>query len=270
MSTVPTTAPPAPARARMGLFRTLGYMVQREVRRTLAAPALLFPALLVALGTFFLMSGLFGGYATEFGITDYMAYLVATTLMFGAINTSGGQLVVQDIEAGYFSKLLTTPTSRLAILLGGMIGDALRAAAIAIVVLVVTLPFTQDGYGTFATGIGGALLVIALTACWGLAYGAISHAIALKTGSAAITQAAFPIFFPFLFLAPSFGPRESMSGWVQAVAQVNPVTYVIEAQRGLMLTGWDSGQIAAGFIAIAAMAVATVTLAMLALRSRVS
>nr|WP_275581103.1 ABC transporter permease [Natronosporangium hydrolyticum] len=61
-----------------------------------------------------------------------------------------------------------------------------------------------------------------------------------------MTQAAFPIFFPFLFLAPSFGPRESMSGWVQAVAQFNPVTYVIEAQRALVLTGWDSGRVAAG------------------------
>jgi ABC-2 type transport system permease protein len=211
----------------------------------------------------------FGALPAEFGIADFPAYLVATSLVFGAINSIGGQLVVEDIEAGYFTKLLTTPTSRLAILLGGLLGDAMRVVAVSMVVLLVTMPFTQHGYATFATGLGGAAVVVALTAFWGLAYGAIYHAIALRTGSAAATQAAFPIFFPFLFLAPSFGPQESMSGWVQAVAQVNPVTYMIEAQRTLTLTGWDAGQIAAAFAAVGALALITVTAALFALRSRV-
>jgi ABC-type multidrug transport system permease subunit len=56
---------------------------------------------------------------------------------------------------------------------------------------------------------------------------------------------------------------------VQAVAQVNPVTYMIEAQRTLTLTGWDAGQIAAAFAAVGALALITVTAALFALRSRV-
>lgn len=249
-----------------GFAATCRDLAARELRRSLRAPAVLMPALIIPFVQFFLISGLFSGYAEAFGVTDFHAFLIPTALLFVAINGGGGQFLVEDIDSGYFTKLLTTPAHRLALIVGVMSGDALRVGGISALVLAVTAPLTETG---IAGGVSGALAMIGLAASWGVAYGAISATIALRTGSPAATQAAFPVFFPFMFLAPSFGPREAMSGWVETVAAFNPLTYVVEAMRALALTGWDTSAVAAGVVAVAALGALTVTSALLALRARV-
>jgi ABC-2 type transport system permease protein len=239
-----TTTTDHPRRAGgRGFAPTLGCLVARELRRSLRAPAVLVPAIIIPFVQFFLISGMFSGYAEAFGIGDFHAFLIPTALLFVAINGGGGQFLVEDIDSGYFATLLTTPAHRLALLLGIMAGDALRVAGISAVVLAVAVPLTDSGV---AAGLGGALTMIGLSAAWGVAYGAISITIAMRTGSPAATGAAFPIFFPFMFLAPSFGPREAMSGWVEAAATLNPLTYVVEAMRALVVSGWDLGAVASG------------------------
>ena len=79
------------------------------------------------------------------------------------------------------------------------------------------------------------LLLIILTALWGVAYAGIAIAIALKTKNVQTTNASFLIFFPLLFLTPNFVPLELLAGPLRAIARVNPVTYIINGLRELVL-----------------------------------
>src|SRR5690606_26649802 len=128
-----------------------------------------------------------------------------------------------------------TSTPRFAIVLGRMLSDAIKASLLAVVILGLGLAF---GAG-FDTGPAGAVVLILSTGLFALAYAGGGVAIALKTGSPQAAQAGFILFFPLLFLAPAFAPTDVFAGWLRAIATVNPVTYVLEAQRALIISGWD-------------------------------
>ena len=112
------------------------------------------------------------------------------------------------------------------------------------------------------------VVLIAAAGAFALAYSGIGMAIALKTGSPQAAQAGFIIFFPLLFLAPTFAPLSVFAGWLEAIARVNPVTYILEGMRGLVTGGWDGVQLLKGGSAIAGIFVFTFSLTGLALRSR--
>jgi ABC-2 type transport system permease protein len=75
--------------------------------------------------------------------------------------------------------------------------------------------------------------------------------IAMKTRSAAATNSAGLIFFPLLFLTPNFVPRDMLTRPMEIAATINPVTYVMEALRSLILEdlAWDT--IGLGFLVVA-------------------
>ena len=79
------------------------------------------------------------------------------------------------------------------------------------------------------------VLLLVLSALWGVAYAGIAIAIALKTKNVQKTNASFIIFFPLLFLTPNFVPLDLLAGSLRAGARVNPVTYIITGLRDLVL-----------------------------------
>ncbi len=99
------------------------------------------------------------------------------------------------------------------------------------------------------------LAFIAITALWSLAYAGFAYAIALKTGNPAAVQSSFLLFFPFLFLTTSYVPREELSGWLDTVAGLNPVTYILEGQRSLIFEGWEWDDLGKALLAIAVVGV---------------
>ncbi|HEX9888488.1 MAG TPA: ABC transporter permease, partial [Nitriliruptorales bacterium] len=110
--------------------------------------------------------------------------------------------------------------------------------------------------------------LIAMAFLFGLAYSGISLTIALRTGSAEATQASFIIFFPLVFLAPTFVPIEFLPGWLQAVVAVNPVTYIIVGLRALTVHGFQWGEIGWALVAIVLIGGATLGSAFRALKVR--
>jgi ABC-type multidrug transport system permease subunit len=120
-----------------------------------------------------------------------------------------------------------------------------------------------------ASGFGGALVILLISALFGLAYSSLGVAIALKTGSAQAAQMSFLLFFPLLFLSPAFAPKEVFAPWLEFLATINPVTYVIEGQRDLVTEGWDPQSLAACFAAIFGLGAFTFSLVFWGLRSRV-
>ena len=179
-----------------------------------------------------------------------------------ASNTSVA--AVMDIERGYFDKLLLTPVPRLALVLGRMGADFVRAVALTTLIVIVGLIF---GSG-MESGVLGAVMVIVIAASFGVAYSGISLAIALRTGSAQAAQAGFLLFFPLLFLSPAFAPKEVFSGWLEFLATINPVTYALEGMRYLILTGWSVESLAKALGSVTAFAIITVTMTLAARRWR--
>ncbi len=102
----------------------------------------------------------------------------------------------------------------------------------------------------------------------GTGFAGFTVSAALGSGSAAATQGAGFIFFPLTFLTASFVPLALLSGWLRTAAELNPITYVLEAMRSLMLTGWEGDVLLKGLLATLILAVAMYALAGFALRTR--
>jgi len=154
---------------------------------------------------------------------------------------------------------------RLTLLLGLMCADFVLVVALTIPVLIMGWIFGVH----FTTGLAGIIVFILLAAAWGLAFTGFPYAIALKTGSAAAVNSSFILFFPFAFLTTAFVPQEALSGLPKIVAPYNPVTYLLKGLRSVVSTGWVAKDLAEAVAAVLIVAVVSIGLALLALRSRV-
>ncbi len=195
---------------------------------------------------------------------DYKAFEMPTAILLGVTGVSRAPALVLDIQNGYFDRLLMTPVSRLAILLGHMVADVTVAMAL-------TIPVLALGFAIgvrFETGVLGVVVFIIIAALWSLAFSGFGYAIALKTGNPAAVNSIFLLFFPFLFLTSSYVPRSQLSGWLHPVAGLNPVTYVLEGLRSLVTQGWIWGSIGKALLAIALLGVLSMSLCFAALRGR--
>ena len=107
-----------------------------------------------------------------------------------------------------------------------------------------------------AAGFGGALVIVALSVTITVAFGTVGLFAALRTGSGEAVQSLFPVFFVFLFLSSMALPLDLLqTDWFHAVASANPVSYLLQAFRSLLIEGWNLGELALGFgIALAILA----------------
>jgi ABC-2 type transport system permease protein len=223
----------------------LGGRALREMRRT---PEALFPTLFIPM--FFLVVNvgqagkIFPSASTPFlHGQGYAAFQLPSSLLLAASFGSAALFLVEDIEGGYFDKLRATPVSRTAIVMGRLLAESAKGLAIAAVLVLLSLPFGIK----IASGFIGFLLLIALTAAWAVVYSGFMQLIALKTRSAAATNSGGLIFFPLLFLTPNFVPRNMLTHPMEIAATYNPVTYVMEGMRSLILEDFNWARIGAGF-----------------------
>ena len=117
-------------------------------------------------------------------------------------------------------------------------------------------------------GIGAILAAIVLAAITAIGIGGIASAIAIRTGSLSLLQSIFPFVFILLFTAPAFFPRDLLSPALRELAAYNPLTYVVEAVRGLLQDDHGLGAPLEGLAAAVLLAVAATALATLALKDR--
>jgi ABC-2 type transport system permease protein len=234
------------------------YLAWRSVIRTMRqpiviVPPLVFPLFLLAINA----SGL--GAATDipdFPTSSYLAFALAFPFMQGAIfatNTAGTN-VAQDIGNGFFNRLALTPMSGPSLLAGQLTGVLLIGVLQAVAFLAAGL---AAGAGIDA-GLLGALVLFVLSLSIAAAFGAIGLFVGLRTGSGEAVQGLFPLMFILLFLSSATLPRDLIaSDWYRTVATINPVSYLIEGLRSLIITGWDLEALALGFgVAVATFVVA--------------
>jgi ABC-2 type transport system permease protein len=181
----------------------------------------------------------------------YGAFQLPTTLLLASSFGAAALFLVEEIEGGYFDKLRATPIPRSAIVFGRLISEGAKCSAISAIILLLALPFGIS----IASGPLGFVLLIALSAGWGVVYSGFMQLIALKTRSAAATQSGGLIFFPLLFLTPNFVPRDMLTRPMEVAATFNPVTYLMEALRSLILEDLHWAKIWPGFAVLAALGV---------------
>jgi ABC-2 type transport system permease protein len=121
----------------------------------------------------------------------------------------------------------------------------------------------------FAAGSLGILALFGFAAVVSISFGALGVFLALRTGSGEAIQGIFPLLFVFLFLSSMNTPRNLIGvDWFRFVATVNPVSYLIEAVRSLIITGWDPDALMLGFGFAVVIGIVSMTLATLSLKAR--
>ena len=174
----------------------------------------------------------------------YGAFQLPITLLLAASFGMAALFLVEEIEGGYFDKLRAIPIPRYALVMGRLLAEGAKCLVIASIIVLL--------FGiTIASGFFGFLLLIGLTALWGMVYAGFMQCIALKTRSAAATNSGGLIFFPLLFLTPNFVPRDMLTDPMEVAATLNPVTYLMEAMRSLILQDLTWDKILPGFGVVA-------------------
>jgi len=234
----------------MGQAWLLGQRALREGWRT---PEALLPTLFIPL--FFLVvnvgqaAKIFPGETTDFlHGQGYGAFQLPSSLLLAASFGTAALFLVEDIEGGYFDKLRSAPISRTALVLGRLIAEFAKAVLISILIVLLGMIFGI----TIASGPLGFVLLVLLTALWACVFVGFMQLIALTTRSAAATNSGGLIFFPLLFLTPNFVPRDLLTHPMEIAATLNPVTYVMEALRSLILQDLVWAKIWPGFLVVAA------------------
>ena len=250
---------------RAGFFSEVSVVASRALRSILRDPEGVIPALVTPLFWFAVVVGAMQEFAETLTGLDYNAFQLPVAIIFAVTGVSRAVTLVTDIQTGYFDRLSLTPVNRLAMLLGLMVADFALVVALTIPVLV--LGFSV-GVG-FESGPFGVLVFILIAGMWGLAYTGFPYAIALKTGNPAAVNTSWLLFLPLAFMTTTFLPREEMTGWLASIVVYNPVTYLLDALRSLISVGWEGETLLKGLGAILGLGAVSMSLAMMALRSRV-
>lgn len=209
---------------------------KRACREALRTPDSLAPTLFIPL--FFLVVNvgqagkIFPSATTAFlGGQGYAAFQLPSSILLGASFGSSALYLVEEIEGGYFDKLRSAPISRAALVTGRLVSEALKSLVLTTAMVLLALPFGVR----VSSGILGFLVLVVLTSLWSVVFAGFMQLIALKSRSAAATQSGTLIFFPLLFLTPSFVPRPMLTRPMEIAASCNPVTYIMEAMRSLII-----------------------------------
>src|SRR2546423_3393218 len=234
---------------------------RRALREALRQPDALFMTMFIPL--FFLVvntgqaAKIFPSESTSFlKGQSYGAFQLPITLLLAASFGMAAVFLVEEIEAGYFDKLRAIPIPRYSIVLGRLVAEGVKGILLSSVIVLLALPFGIS----IASGVLGVRLLVGLSALWGIVYAGFMQLVALKTRSAAAVNAGGLIFFPLLFLTPNFVPRHLLTRPMEIAAKFNPVTYVMESLRSLILDDLAWSRILPGFGAVAVLGVVMVWL----------
>ena len=198
---------------------------------------------------------------------SFLAFALAVPFVQGALfsTMNAGTDLARDIQTGFLSRLSLTSLRGSALLAGQLAGIVALGLVQAVFYVLVGLVVGVH----FAAGFAGILVLLGFAAIVSLGFGALGSFMALRTGSGESIQGLFPLLFVFLFISSMNTPRNLIGiHWFKIAATVNPVSYLIECVRSLIITGWDGQALWLGFAVAAAIALVSLVLATGALRQR--
>jgi len=249
----------------------IALLARRSVVRTARQPAnvvgpLIFPMMLLAVNS--------GGLKSEtrlpgFPTHSFVAFALAVPFIQGALfaTMNTGTDLARDIQTGFLNRLSLTPMRSVALLAGHLGGSVTLGVLQACFYLAVGLIVGVRP----AAGVGGVAVLLLFAALIALAFGAVGTFAALKTGSGEAIQSLFPLFFVFLFISSMNIPRNLIGvTWFRDAATANPVSYLLECVRSLIITGWDGEALALGFGIAGTVAIVALALSARALPRRLA
>ena len=193
----------------------------------------------------------FGGAINVGGGIPYVDFLMAgvwvQSVTFGALNTGVG--LAEDLQLGLIERFRSLPMARSAVLVGRTTADLVRNVFVVVVMTAVGF-MVGFNYHTSALALVAALGIVLLFS-YSLSW--LSALLGLIAPNAETAQAAFfPIVAVLVFASAAFVPVKTMPGWLQAFANHQPVTAVINAVRALTLGGPTAGKVVSALLWMAA------------------
>jgi ABC-2 type transport system permease protein len=246
-------------------------LARRSVIRTIRQPAnwitpLIFPLALMAVNTGGLHAATnLPGFPTDSFLAFFIAFPFIQGSLFATVNA--GVDLARDIQTGFLNRLALTPMQSPALLIGHLGGVIVMGFVQAAWYLAVALVIGVR----LESGVAGALVLFLLAVLIVLAFGSFGALAALRTGSTEAVHSLFPVFFVFLFISSMNLPRNLIeTDWFRTAASLNPVSYLIEAIRSLVIQGWNWEALGLGFSIAIVMSIVGLTLSSLALRTRMA
>lgn len=260
----------APLTRRPSLPTQVGVLARRSVLRTIRQPAqlvpsLVFPLFMLAVNASGLTSATkIPGFPTRSYITFALAVPFLQAALFSVINA--GSDVAQDIETGFLSRLQLTPVASIALLAGELAGVV--AFSLFTTLFYITVGLIAGAH--IQAGVPGVLVLLALAGLIGVGFGGLGALAGIRTGSGEAVQGLFPVFFVALFLSSVYLPRNLIRAhWFHTIANWNPVSYLLEAIRSVLITGWDGNALARAFAIAAGITAIGLVGSAVALRKRI-
>ena len=241
VATAPVVRRTAVAARPVGLLADIWNVLVRELQPVLRQPASVLFAMVQPLVFLGLFAPLLPETADGSALQWFVPGIVSMTALMSASFT--GANLSEEIISGSFERLLVSPVRRSAL----MIGKALREMVplllqTAIIVLVVT-PFSFDLH------VGGVLAGVIMLVPFSVGLGALSLALAVAAKEQAwvFWTVQQTVIFPLLLLAGVLLPLDGAPGWLQTAADLNPLKYVVDAERVLFAGSFPIDTVAAGF-----------------------
>lgn len=250
--------------------RQTSALAWRSIKGTFRFPQAWFPSLFFPLVLMAIFTASFGksiDFIPGFPKVDgFLSFAVTGAIVQGILISSvgAGGFFAGDIEGGFFDRLVSSPTSRTSILVGRLGASVVLGFCQATIFLLIAVIFGATVQG----GALGALIVIVLAALLAIPMAGLGVLLALRTGSAEAVQGMFPLFFALMFFSSTFFPSTTMTGWFKVVAEINPVSHLVEGMRAQVIYGVEWGQAGISLAIIIGLAILTVGGSALSLRRR--
>lgn len=233
-------------------LRNFWLMYGRNMRQLPRIPVVLVFGIVMPVIQLLLFGNLFKGitelpaFQQGYPGVHYQAYIAPAIMLFtvfvGMANSTAALIV--DLRTGYFDKLRTTPARPAQVIVARLLAEMTRVFGQGLLVLLLALALGAR----VESGPLGALVMLLLAVFFsGCTAGLAVMALSMKTKSDQATQSAFPLFFVLLFLSTAFQAKDAMDGWLQTVVELNPVNYLIEVLRELMIGTNENGQMVASW-----------------------
>ena len=211
-------------------LRMIGALMRRGLNEILRVPVAALPGVLAPTIFMLGLAAVFGKAASlpAYEGVSFLAFIVPVGMLQGAGFTGAatGVNLARDIERGWFDRMLLAPAPRPVLLAGVVASACLRALLPATVLLTVALALGVQWPGLLELALA-AVLIMGLAA----AMACYATLVALRFR----TQQAAPLMqmgsFILVLFTTAYAPRELLSGWLGAIADVNPVTHVLEGVR---------------------------------------
>jgi ABC-2 type transport system permease protein len=191
-----------------------------------------------------------------FGTADYFSFMSMSMVAFTVVFTTAfvGMSVVWDKRLGFMNKVLSTPVSRSVIILSKVLAASVRAIFQAAIVMVVAFALgITTGSNFSALSLLGVFAIVFLIS---VGLSSFFTALTLRATRMEMPQAIFQLItLPLMFASSAYFPITQMPNWLQAIANVNPISYTIDAVRRLMVFSDGFGQLPMDFAVVGIFAV---------------